>query len=134
MTIKIFQLNPTNLISGLFPRDNFNPNELASAIENNQDFSNENLEVKKDELGPKIIIKAKDEDGIISAFKNLTKVYKQNPHLKSKIYSGLKLEENTDKLLTAYLASESELSTPEIDGEITLLLIPLKNIKKLCLQ
>ena len=38
MTIKIFQLNPTNLISGLFPSDDFKLNELANAIENNQDF------------------------------------------------------------------------------------------------
>ena len=107
----------TPLISTLFPRDDFNLDELANVIENNRDFSTKNLEVKKDELGPQIIIKAEDEDGIINATKQLTKVYKQNPHLKSKIYSGLKLEENTDKLLTAYLASESELSTPEIDGE-----------------
>ena len=107
----------TPLISTLFPRDDFNLDELANVIENNRDFSTKNLEVKKDELGPQIIIKAEDEDGIINATKHLTKVYKQNPHLKSKIYSGLKLEENTDKLLIAYLASESELSTPEIDGE-----------------
>ena len=117
MVLKVFQYKSWDLIAGLFLRDELKLDGLANAIENNQSFSSENLEVKKDELGPKIIIKAMDEDGIINAAKQLTKVYKQNPNLKSKIYSGLKLEEDTDKLLTAYLASESELPTPEIDGE-----------------
>jgi len=107
----------STFIPKLFSREDLQLNELANAIKNNQDFSNQNLEVKKDELGPKIRIKAKDEDGIINAVKQLTKVYKQNPNLKSKIYLGLKLEENSDKLLTAYLASESELLTPSRNGE-----------------
>ncbi len=107
----------STFIPKLFSREDLQLNELANAIKNNQDFSNQNLEIKKDELGPKIRIKAKDEDGIINAAKQLTKIYKQNPNLKSKIYLGLILEENSDKLLTAYLASESILPTPPRNGE-----------------
>jgi hypothetical protein len=66
--------------------------EIAVAIEKNKQFSSECLEVKPSPIGPEIVLKGRNEDEIIKGARELTKAYKQNPKLRSKIYSGLKTD------------------------------------------
>jgi len=80
-----------SLITKLFHRDDFT-RSISEAIEKNQHFNSKLIEVTPTELGPEIWLKAKDENEIISAAKEITKVYKQNLSLRRKIYTGLKID------------------------------------------
>jgi hypothetical protein len=131
-----------SLVGMLFPQHE-SVLEIRRAIENNQPFQSKCLEIKPTPSGPEIWLKAQNEDEIISAARELTKVYKQNPELKSKIYSGLKIdfpssyyknifgdfgykgesEEIKDKaaseIIKAIQASEAIVPTPSENGEIS---------------
>jgi hypothetical protein len=80
-----------SLMTRFFSKKDFTLS-LSKAIESNQHFNSKFIEVIPTELGPEIWLKAKDENEIISAVKELTKVYKQNPNLRKKIYTGLKID------------------------------------------